>query len=103
MYSPTPNFVTVTVILFIPLLITEADVTYNMLQHLYGGKARQLDKMRRTKPGRYEHPINFERRIINSTYRGLERYDNKMVENLGLGKDVVSRKNKSTSLQYSRS
>ena len=52
-----------------------------MLQHLYGGKARQLDKMRRTKPGRYEHPINFERRIINSTYRGLERYDNKMTEN----------------------
>ena len=72
---------TAILILFIPSLITEADVTYNMLQHLYGGKARQLDKMRRTKPGRYEHPINFERRIINSTYRGLERYDNKMTEN----------------------
>lgn len=55
------------------LIFTEADVTYNMLQHLYGGKARELDKMRRNREGRYEHPINFERRIINGTYRGLER------------------------------
>ncbi|KAF6031655.1 hypothetical protein EB796_010028 [Bugula neritina] len=51
----------------------EAEVTYNMLQHLYGGKSRLLDTMRRNRPGRYEHPINFERKILHGTYRGLER------------------------------
>ncbi|XP_067931984.1 uncharacterized protein [Watersipora subatra] len=54
----------------------EAEVTYNMLQHLYGRKSTQLDKMRRNRSGRYEHPINFERKILHGTYKSLERMNN---------------------------
>jgi len=39
-----------------------------------GGKSTQLDTMRRQRAGRYEHPINFERAILQKTFKALQSW-----------------------------